>query len=120
MEKSVGRAQNAIPVVVKFNDPHLFTHKEHYPLKSEVSSVQFSSSVVSDSATPSIAGLQASLSITNSQSSLRLTSNESVMPSSHLILSSLSAPAPKPSQHQSAFQRVKSSHEVANVLEFQF
>ena len=34
--KSVGRAQNAIPVVVKFNDPHLFTHKEHYPLKSEV------------------------------------------------------------------------------------
>ena len=38
-------------------------------------------------ATPWIAACQASLSITNSQSSLRLTSIESVMPSSHLILS---------------------------------
>ena len=37
--------------------------------------------------TPSIAARQASLSITISQSSLRLTSIESVMPSSHLILS---------------------------------
>ena len=38
-------------------------------------------------ATPWIAARQASLSITISQSSLRLTSIESVMPSSHLILS---------------------------------
>jgi len=50
------------------------------------SSVQFSRSVVSDSATPWITARQASLSITNSRSSLRLTSVESVMPSSHLIL----------------------------------
>ena len=49
-------------------------------------SVQFSRSVVSDSATPSIAARQASPSITNSRSSLRLTSIKSVMPSSHLIL----------------------------------
>ena len=28
-------------------------------------------------------------------------------------------PAPNPSQHQSLFQRVNSSHEVAKVLEFQ-
>ena len=48
--------------------------------------VQFSRSVVSDSATPWIAAQQASLSITNSWSSLRLTSVETVMPSSHLIL----------------------------------
>ena len=48
-------------------------------------SVQFSHSVVSDSATPWIAARQASLSITNSRSSLRLTSIESVMPSSHFI-----------------------------------
>ena len=53
-----------------------------------LSSVQFSHSVVSNSATPWIAARQASLSITNSRSSLRLTSIESVMPSSHLILSS--------------------------------
>ena len=31
-----------------------------------------------------------------------------------------SPPAPNPSQHQSLFQWVKSSHEVAKVLEFQF
>ena len=33
--------------------------------------------------------------------------------------SSPSPPAPSPSQHQSLFQRVNSSHEVAKVLEFQ-
>ena len=49
-------------------------------------SVQFSRSVVSNSATPWIAACQASLSITNSLSSLKLTSIKSVMPSSHLIL----------------------------------
>ena len=38
-------------------------------------------------ATPRMAALQACLSITNTQSSLKLTSIESVMPSSHLILS---------------------------------
>ena len=36
MEKSVGRAQNAIPVVVKLKDQHLFPHKKQYPLKPEV------------------------------------------------------------------------------------
>ena len=34
-------------------------------------------------------------------------------------LSSPSPPAPNPSQHQSLFQRVNSSHEVAKALEFQ-
>ena len=34
-------------------------------------------------------------------------------------LSSPSPPAPNPSQHQSLFQRVNSSHEVDKVLEFQ-
>ena len=48
--------------------------------------VQFSRSVVSNSATPWIAACQASLSITNSQSLLKLMSIKSVMPSSHLIL----------------------------------
>ena len=51
-----------------------------------INSVQFSHSVVSDSATPWTAVLQASLSSTNSRSSLRLKSIKSVMPSSHLIL----------------------------------
>ena len=34
-------------------------------------------------------------------------------------LSSPSPPAPNPSQHQGLFQQVNSSHEVAEVLEFQ-
>ena len=34
--KSVGRAQNAIPVVVKLKDPHLFPHKKQYPLKPQI------------------------------------------------------------------------------------
>jgi len=45
---------------------------------------------------------------------------ESVMPSSHLILCRpLLFLSPNPSQHQSLFQWVTSSHEVAKVLDFQ-
>ena len=50
------------------------------------SSIQFSCSSMSDSATPWTAACQASLSITNSQSLLKLMSINSVMPSNHLIL----------------------------------
>ena len=49
-------------------------------------SVQFSGSVMSDSATPWTAACQASLSITNSQGLLKLMSIESVMLSSHHII----------------------------------
>ena len=55
-------------------------------LISRTASVQFSSLVMSDSATPWITARQASLSITNSRSSPKLMSIESAMPSSHLIL----------------------------------
>ena len=51
-----------------------------------ISSVQFSRSVVSDSATTWTAAHQASLSITHSQSLPKLMSIESVIPSNHLIL----------------------------------
>ena len=50
------------------------------------SSVQFSRSVVSDSATPWTEARQASPSITSSQSLLKFMSIESMMPSNHLIL----------------------------------
>ena len=63
--------------------------------------------------------MQPSLSITNSQSLLKLMSRKSVMPSNHLILSSPSPPTFNLSQHQSLFQWVSSSHQVAKVLEFQ-
>ena len=56
-----------------------FWNREKWP-------VQFSRSVVSDSATLWIAARQASLSITNSRSLLKLMSIILVMPSSHLIL----------------------------------
>ena len=49
-------------------------------------SVQFSRSVMSDSATPCTAACQASLSITNCQNLLKLMSIEAVIPSNHLIL----------------------------------
>ena len=96
-------------------------HSTSLPLVNpQFSSVQ-SLSRVRLFATPWITARQASLSITNSRSSLRLTSIESVMPSiqpSH-PQSSPSPPAPNLSQHQSLFQWVNSSHQVAKVLEFQ-
>ena len=56
------------------------------PHSPQFSSVQFSRSVMSDSATQWIAARQASLSITSSQTLLKLMSIESVMHSNHLIL----------------------------------
>ena len=54
--------------------------------QSQLSSDQFSCSVVSNSATPWTAACQASLSIINSQRLLRLMFINSVMPSNHLLL----------------------------------
>ena len=68
---------------------------------------------------PMTTACQASQSITNSQSLLRLVSIESVMTPNHLILSYQSPPAFNPSQHQGVFKWVRSSHQVAKVLEFQ-
>ena len=59
---------------------------QHQSFQWISSVVQFSHSVMSDSATPWTAARQASLSITNSQNLLKLMSIESVMPSNHLIL----------------------------------
>ena len=52
----------------------------------QFSSVQFSHSVLSNSATPWTAACQASQFITNFQSLIKLLSIESVVPSNHLIL----------------------------------
>ena len=81
---------------IKPGSPALQTHFFFFFLPSESPrkprcifievSVQFSRSVVSDSATPWIIASQASVSITNSQSLHKLMSIESVMPSNHLIL----------------------------------
>ena len=70
-------------------------------------------------ATPWTAACQACLSFTMFQSLLKLMFIELVMPST---ISSSVVPfssCPNLSQHQGLFQWVKSSHEVAKVLEFQ-
>ena len=76
-------------------------------------SVQFSHSVVSDSATPCTAAHQSSLSITNSQSLLKVMSIESVMPSNHLI--SCCPLLFLPSIFPSIFPRVFSSESVLHI-----
>ena len=65
--------------------PTLISKHDHWK-NHQFSSVQFSRSVMSDSATPWITARQASLSYTSYQRSLKLLSIESVMPFSHLIL----------------------------------
>ena len=34
--KTMGRAQNTVPVIIKLNDPHLVSHQKQYSLKSKV------------------------------------------------------------------------------------
>ena len=70
-------------------------------------------------AIPWTAARQASLSITNSKNLPKFMSIESVMPFNHFILSSPSPPTFNLSQHQGLFRRVRSSHQVAKVLELQ-
>ena len=65
-----------------------------------------------------MAARQASLSITNSWSALRLTSIESVMPSSHLILSRPLLLPPIPPSIR-VFSNESTLHKGAKVLEFQ-
>ena len=88
-------------------------------LKHTIRSVQFSSvqslSRVQLFATPWIAAHQASLSITITQTHVHRVSDAIQPPHP---LSSPSPPAHNPSQHQSLFQWVNSSFEVAKVLEF--
>ena len=86
------------------------------PEKLAFSSVQLLSRVRLF-ATPWIAARQASLSITNSRKFTQThvyRVSDAIQPSHPL--SSPSPPAPSPSQHQSLFQWVNSSHEVAKEI----
>ena len=82
-------------------------------------SIQFSRSVVSDSATPWTAAHQASLSITKlpefTQTHVHWV-GDAIQPS-HPLLSP--SPALNLSQNQRLFKWVSSAHQVAEVLEFQ-
>ena len=84
------------------------------------SSVQFSCSVVSDSLRPmnrSTPGLPAHHQLQESTQTHVHRVSGAIQPSHPL--SSPSLPAPNPCQHQSLYQWVNSSHEVAKVFEFQ-
>ena len=85
-----------------------------------ISSVQFSHSVVSDSLQPrelqhARPPCPSPTPGVHSDSVYRV--GDAIQPSHPL--SSPSPPAPNPSQHQSLFQWINSSHGVAKVLEFQ-
>ena len=67
--------------------------------------------------TPWTPACQASLSITDSQSLLKFLSSDVIQPSHPM--SSPSPPAFNPSQHQSLYQWVGSSHQMAKGLEVQ-
>ena len=83
-------------IMTCWSDSKVSTHLEEITNRSNIDcvpilchalcSVEFSRSVVSDSATPWTTACQASLSITNSRSPPKPMSIESVMPSNHLIL----------------------------------
>ena len=83
-------------------------------------SVQFSRSVVSDSLWPhdhSMPGLPVHHQLPEFTQTHVLRVSDAIQPSHPL--SSPSPPAPNPSQHQSPFHWVNSSHEVAKLPEFQ-
>ena len=87
---------------------------------SDFSSVQFSHSVMSDSLQPH-ESLQARLPCPSPTPGVHSNSRPSSRWCHPAISSSVSPfpPSPNPSQHQSLFQSVNSSHKVAKVLEFQ-
>ena len=100
-----------------FKPEFFFTDYLHYYI---FSSVQFSRSVVSDSLWPHESQharppCPSPTPGAHSDSVHRV--GDAIQPSHPL--SSPSPPAANPSQHQSLFQWVNSSHEVAKVLEFQ-
>ena len=97
----------------------LFGRPGPTPTPSSISSVQFSRSVVSDSLRPheSQHARPPCPSPTPGVQTQVHWVGDAIQPS-HPV-SSPSPPAFKPSQHQSLFQWVNSSHEVAKVLEFQ-
>ena len=86
-----------------------------------ISSVQFSCSVVSDSLQPHESQHMPGLPVHHKLPEFTQTHVHRVSDAIQLShpLSSSSPLAPNPSQHQSLFQWVNSSHEVAKGLEFQ-
>ena len=85
-----------------------------------VCSVQFSCSVMSDSATPWTAARQGSLFFTNSWSLGKFMSIELVIPSNHLILCHPLSSCLQSFPVTGSFLMSHSSHQLAKVLEVQF
>ena len=110
-EYLIGLKEN--PFIFNFN-------KIYYDTIADISSVQFSRSIMSDSLRPheSQYARPPCPSPTPGVYPNHVHWVGDAIQPSHPLLSP-SPPAPNPSQHQGLFQRVNSSHEVAKVLEFQ-
>src|SRR5574342_437270 len=97
----------------------MFNHKELWALLPSVqlSSVARSCPTLCDPMDCSMPGLPVHHQLPELAQTHVHRVGDAIQPSHPLL--SPSPPAPNPSQHQSLFQRVNSSHEVAKVLEFQ-
>ena len=113
----------SLKIWVTDNDLHFFWKKKKKTYYPEVeASVQFSSVAQSsptlcDPMNHSTPGLPVHHQLPEFTQTHVHRVSDAIQPSHPL--SSPSPPAPNPSQHQSLFQWVNSSHEVAKVLEFQ-
>ena len=88
-----------------------------WPEKDQIRSVAQSCSTLCDPMSPSTSGLPVHHQFPEFTETHVHRVSDAIHPSHPL--SSPSPPAPNPSQHQSLFQWVNSSHEVAKGLEFQ-
>ena len=111
---------DTIKLLEENTDRALWHKWQQHFYSPQFSSVQFSRSVVSDSLQPhesQHARPPCPSPTPGIHSSSSPSVGDAIQPSHPL--SSGSPPAPNPSQHQSLFQWVNSSHQVAKVLEFQ-
>ena len=100
-----------------FTKHHSLAHGSRSHFDFQIRSVTQSCSTFCDPMNRSITSLPAHHQLPEFTQTHVHRVSDAIQPS-HPLLSS-SPPAPNPSQHQSLFQRVNSSHEVAKVLEFQ-
>ena len=112
-----GEIQQAWYDQEKRRDCKVNTNRTHDKLDQSVSSVSPSCLTLCDPMNHSMPGLPVHHQLPESTQTHVHRVGDAIQPSHPL--SSPSPLAPNPSQHQSLFQWVNSSHEVAKVLEFQ-
>ena len=101
----------------KFADTHMYACIYTYTYDDQIRSVAQSCPTLCDPVNRSTPGLPVHHQLPEFTQTHVHRVSDAIQPSHPLL--SPSPPAPNPSQHQSPFQWVNSSHEVAKVLEFQ-